>query len=83
MWGTAKAGQLGPSFNGFSRRWIEGPGSGNGHLFKTTDAGATWTDVSGNLPDVPVNDFSRGKIDASVTELKEEKSLVGELLGAQ
>src|SRR3982751_721074 len=35
------------------------------------------------VPDVPVNDFSRGKIDASVTELKEEKSLVGELLGAQ
>lgn len=34
------------------------------------------------VPDVPVNDFSRGKIDASVTELKEEKSLVGELLGA-
>jgi len=26
-----------------------------GHLFKTTDAGSTWTDVSGNLPDVPVN----------------------------
>jgi malate dehydrogenase len=35
------------------------------------------------VPDVPVNDFSRGKIDASVTELKEEKSLVGELTGAQ
>jgi hypothetical protein len=34
------------------------------------------------VPNVPVNDFSRGKIDASVTELKEEKSLVGELLGA-
>ncbi len=26
-----------------------------GHLFKTTDAGATWTNVSGNLPDVPLN----------------------------
>ena len=43
-------------FNGFSRRWIEGPGAGLGHLWKTTDGGATWTDVSGNLPDVPVND---------------------------
>src|SRR6266496_2280546 len=31
---------------------------------------------------VPVNEFSRGKIDASVNELKEEKSLVSELLGA-
>lgn len=29
---------------------------------------------------VPVNDFSRGKIDATVNELKEEKSLVGDLL---
>jgi hypothetical protein len=43
-------------FNGFSRRWIEGPGAGYGHLWKTTDGGATWADVSGNLPDVPVND---------------------------
>jgi malate dehydrogenase len=31
---------------------------------------------------VPINEFSRGKIDASVNELKEERSLVGELLGA-
>jgi malate dehydrogenase len=30
---------------------------------------------------VPINDFSRQKIDASVAELKEEKSLVSELLG--
>jgi photosystem II stability/assembly factor-like uncharacterized protein len=43
-------------FNGFSRRWIEGPGAGYGHLWKTTNGGASWTDVSGNLPDVPVND---------------------------
>ena len=31
---------------------------------------------------VPINEFSRGKIDASVNELKEEKSLVSDLLGA-
>ncbi len=30
---------------------------------------------------VPINDFSRSKIDNSVAELKEEKSLVSELLG--
>jgi malate dehydrogenase len=30
---------------------------------------------------VPINDFSRDRIDKSVAELKEEKSLVGELLG--
>jgi malate dehydrogenase len=29
---------------------------------------------------VPINDFSRAKIDASVNELKEERSLVSELL---
>lgn len=44
-------------FNGFSRRWTEGPGAGVGHVWKTTDAGATWGDVSGNFPDVPVNDI--------------------------
>jgi hypothetical protein len=44
-------------FNGFSRRFTEGPGAGIGHIWKTTNAGATWTDVSGNFPDVPVNDI--------------------------
>jgi len=29
---------------------------------------------------LPVNEFSRGKIDATVNELKEEKSLVADLL---
>ena len=32
------------------------------------------------VQDVPINDFSRAKIDASVAELKEEKSLVSELI---
>lgn len=26
-----------------------------GHVFKSTDGGSTWTDISGNLPDAPVN----------------------------
>ena len=38
-------------FNGYSRRWI--PGAGVGHVFETTDGGASWTDISGNLPDLP------------------------------
>jgi hypothetical protein len=29
---------------------------------------------------LPINDFSRAKIDASVAELKEEKSLASELI---
>jgi malate dehydrogenase len=33
------------------------------------------------VQDLPINDFSRAKIDVSVAELKEEKSLVAELLG--
>jgi malate dehydrogenase len=33
------------------------------------------------VQDLPLNEFSRQKIDASVAELKEEKSLVSELLG--
>jgi hypothetical protein len=44
-------------FNGFSRRFVEGPGAGIGHLWKTSDGGTTWTDVSGNLPDVPADDL--------------------------
>jgi malate dehydrogenase len=38
--------------------------------------GSKWEIVQG----LPINDFSRAKIDASVAELKEEKSLVGELI---
>ena len=33
------------------------------------------------VPGVPLNDFGRGKTDASGAELKEEKSLVAELIG--
>jgi malate dehydrogenase len=40
-------------------------------------AGGKWEIVQ----KVPINDFSRDKIDKSVGELKEEKSMVGELLG--
>ena len=47
---------------GYSRKWIP-PGAlndantnvGEGHLFKSTDAGETFVDISGNLPDVPAN----------------------------
>jgi photosystem II stability/assembly factor-like uncharacterized protein len=27
------------------------------HVFRSTDFGASWTDISGNLPEVPVNDI--------------------------
>lgn len=38
-------------FNGYSRRWI--PAGGVGHVFETMNGGKSWTDISGNLPDVP------------------------------
>ena len=44
--------------------------------FPVRAVGSKWEIVQG----VPVNDFSRSKIDASVAELKEERDLVSELL---
>jgi hypothetical protein len=44
---------------GYSRRWLpvgvmgEQPDPAVGHVFKSIDAGATFTDISGNLPDGP------------------------------
>jgi hypothetical protein len=52
-------------FNGYNRRFIEGPGAGVQHVYKgaLTNAGggvsATWTDISGNMPDVPATDVLR------------------------
>ncbi|HEU0129710.1 MAG TPA: hypothetical protein VFQ85_01800 [Mycobacteriales bacterium] len=49
------------TYNGFSAHWVEGPGAGIGHVFRTTDGGQSWTDVSGpaaaadSLPDVPAS----------------------------
>jgi hypothetical protein len=37
-------------FNGYSRRFV--PGGGVGHIFETSNGGASWTDISGNLPDI-------------------------------
>ena len=45
--------------NGFSRRFTEGPGAGVGHVFKSTDHGATWESLDNPggaaFPDVPAN----------------------------
>jgi hypothetical protein len=42
------------TLSAFSRRWI--PRAGEGHVFESTNAGATFTDISSNLPDAPAND---------------------------
>ena len=46
-------GHVTVTYGAFSRHWI--PGGGVGHVFVSQDGGATWTDISGNLPDAPVN----------------------------
>jgi hypothetical protein len=42
-------------FSGYSRHWI--PGGGVGHVFESKNGGTTWTDISGNLPDIPGDDL--------------------------
>ena len=64
--------------NGFSRKWVEGPGAGVGHLFESTD-GETWTDLSDgsdaahSLPDVPAS---------TVKALADGRIVLGTDLGA-
>jgi hypothetical protein len=48
------------TLGGYSRRWLpvnalgeNTANVGHGHVFKSTDAGRTFTDISGNLPDTP------------------------------
>ena len=51
------------TLGGYARRWIP-PGSlgdsvskiGKGHVYKSTDAGEHFTDISGNLPDIGADD---------------------------
>ncbi len=47
------------AINGFNRRFTEGPGVGVGHVYETTDGGATWSDISTNLPDVPTSSIKQ------------------------
>ncbi|HKN80643.1 MAG TPA: glycosyl hydrolase [Actinomycetota bacterium] len=43
------------ALGGFSRRWIDS--AGVGQVFESEDGGATWTNISGNLPDAPARDL--------------------------
>jgi hypothetical protein len=52
-------------FNGFSRRWTNDASAGDGHVYESSDAGVTWTNISGNSPDAPGDDLvltSSGKL---------------------
>lgn len=48
--------------NGFSRRFTEGPGADQGHVFKATvnanGSLSAWTSIDGNFPDVPANSIA-------------------------
>jgi hypothetical protein len=41
-----------------SEVYIVFSGFGTGHIFKSTNAGSTWNDISGNLPDIPFHCLS-------------------------
>ncbi len=43
--------------------YVAASGYGSGHAFKTTDAGATWQNISGDLPDVPAGALVRSRTD--------------------
>ncbi|MET7835508.1 glycosyl hydrolase [Micromonospora sediminicola] len=49
-------------FNGFNRRFVEGPGAGVKHVYRgklaktSTGVAVTWTDLSVGFPDVPATD---------------------------
>lgn len=49
-------------FNGYNRRFIEGPGAAQDHVWKgvlTSAGGVTWTNESAGTPDVPDTDVVR------------------------
>lgn len=49
-------------FNGFSAATPSTPG----HVFKTSDGGQTWTNISSNLPDIPANSIIQDPSDPKV-----------------
>jgi hypothetical protein len=53
------------SLSGYSRKWMIGPDDpGVGHVFETSNGGTSWTNISGNLPDAPMDDivYQSGKL---------------------
>jgi hypothetical protein len=49
-------------FNGYNRRFIEGPGAAQDHVWKgvlTKSGGVSWTNESAGTPDVPATDVFR------------------------
>ncbi|HYK33700.1 MAG TPA: hypothetical protein VEV63_17140, partial [Streptosporangiaceae bacterium] len=62
---TSNPGHAYLTLSGYSRKWMIGPDDpGVGHVFETSNGGTSWADVSGNLPDGPMDDavFENGKL---------------------
>ncbi len=57
-------------FSGYNTNTTTTPG----HIFKSTNRGSSWTDVSGNLPDIPINTII-------VNPMYEKNILIGTDLG--
>ncbi|MEK9138678.1 MAG: hypothetical protein AAB393_16265, partial [Bacteroidota bacterium] len=47
--------------------YVSFSGYNQSHLFKTTDHGVSWTNISSNLPDIPVNAIALHPRDAGIT----------------
>jgi photosystem II stability/assembly factor-like uncharacterized protein len=69
-WTNVSAGlpQRYPTDITFERRnsrnvWLTFSGYGSPHVYKSTDVGLTWTDCSGNLPDIPVQSIAVDPLD--------------------
>ena len=62
---TANPGHAYLALSGYSRKWLIGPDDpGVGHVFETSSGGTSWSDISGNLPDAPMDDvvFEHGHL---------------------
>jgi hypothetical protein len=51
------ASAIGAHPNDPSTVYLTARGFGNGHVYKSHNAGGEWVDVTSNLPDIPVNDI--------------------------
>jgi hypothetical protein len=48
-----------------STAYVACSGYGTGHVYKTSNAGVNWTNISGDLPDVPAGAVVRSRTDAN------------------
>ncbi|MBI5645551.1 MAG: T9SS type A sorting domain-containing protein [Ignavibacteriae bacterium] len=52
-------------WNDENTAYLSVSGYGGGHVYKTVNAGVNWTNISGNLPDLPANAIVQSRKDAN------------------